>query len=340
MDENTQEICRVCRSEGTAEQPLYHPCLCMGSIKYIHQECLLLWISHSKNEACELCLHKFAFRPIYSPDMPKRIPLKCILIELFKCARQSVNYWLNAILVILAWTVLVPLTVYRIYKFIFTISFYTVLTFSLDLAITENFVHDTLCGSVIVVITLVSFVCIIYLRDQIMNYGSSEWIYVNENYDNHGFERDEEDDGIPILPRQMQPEILDNMEDDDTSDDDDDWHHNHGMDTDLSWQHLLGFDGSTAFIEHMIWVVALNTIFILSFAFLPYHIGNHITRQVHQHFSEEYQPPADCFDYLSVTFVGYCFIAFVLVGLHMIAQLTGLRKIMNILGITYMFIKV
>jgi len=32
------DICRVCRAEGTHDKPLYHPCICTGSIKYIHQE--------------------------------------------------------------------------------------------------------------------------------------------------------------------------------------------------------------------------------------------------------------------------------------------------------------
>lgn len=32
------DICRVCRGEATAEQPLFYPCLCSGSIKYVHQE--------------------------------------------------------------------------------------------------------------------------------------------------------------------------------------------------------------------------------------------------------------------------------------------------------------
>jgi E3 ubiquitin-protein ligase MARCH6 len=32
------DICRVCRSEGLPDKPLYHPCICTGSIKYIHQE--------------------------------------------------------------------------------------------------------------------------------------------------------------------------------------------------------------------------------------------------------------------------------------------------------------
>ena len=34
----SDNICRVCRSESTPDRPLYYPCVCTGSIKYIHQE--------------------------------------------------------------------------------------------------------------------------------------------------------------------------------------------------------------------------------------------------------------------------------------------------------------
>jgi len=30
--------CRICRSEGSADEPLYHPCKCSGSIKFVHQD--------------------------------------------------------------------------------------------------------------------------------------------------------------------------------------------------------------------------------------------------------------------------------------------------------------
>ncbi|KAH8019969.1 hypothetical protein HPB51_023634 [Rhipicephalus microplus] len=37
-DSQLQDICRVCRSEGAPDKPLFHPCICTGSIKYIHQD--------------------------------------------------------------------------------------------------------------------------------------------------------------------------------------------------------------------------------------------------------------------------------------------------------------
>ena len=42
----------------------------------------------------------------------------------------------------------------------------------------------------------------------------------------------------------------------------------------LTWERLLGLDGSLVFLEHVFWVVSLNTLFILVFAFCPYHIGH------------------------------------------------------------------
>ena len=57
------DICRVCRCEGAPNRPLFHPCICTGSIKFIHQECLLQWLRYSKKEFCELCTHRFSFTP-------------------------------------------------------------------------------------------------------------------------------------------------------------------------------------------------------------------------------------------------------------------------------------
>ena len=36
-------VCRVCRCDD-AEDRLYTPCLCRGSISHVHQECLLQWL--------------------------------------------------------------------------------------------------------------------------------------------------------------------------------------------------------------------------------------------------------------------------------------------------------
>ncbi|ABN67574.2 mRNA poyadenylation and turnover [Scheffersomyces stipitis CBS 6054] len=83
MEVNT---CRICRGEATRTQPLLHPCKCRGSIKYIHQECLLEWLRHSNksSEKCDICNTQYKFRIIYDPEMPSRIPFLLVWFKLIQ----------------------------------------------------------------------------------------------------------------------------------------------------------------------------------------------------------------------------------------------------------------
>lgn len=114
------DICRVCRSEGLADRPLFHPCICTGSIKWIHQECLVQWMRYSRKEYCELCGYRFSFTPIYSPDMPRRLPLRDVIGGLFSSIVTAVKYWLHYTLVAIAWLGVVPLTACRTYRALFS----------------------------------------------------------------------------------------------------------------------------------------------------------------------------------------------------------------------------
>jgi len=42
----------------------------------------------------------------------------------------------------------------------------------------------------------------------------------------------------------------------------DNWEH---RGEELSWERLLGFDGSFAFLEHIFWVISFNTLFTVTF---------------------------------------------------------------------------
>lgn len=56
------DICRVCRSEGTQDKPLYHPCVCTGSIKFIHQEwCVSFILRYYAFNVCPSPSNKFSF---------------------------------------------------------------------------------------------------------------------------------------------------------------------------------------------------------------------------------------------------------------------------------------
>jgi len=94
-DDHQADICRVCRCEGCSERPLFYPCICTGSIKYIHQECLVQWMRYSRKEYCELCGYRFSFTPIYSPDMPRRLPMRDVAAGLLSSVATAVKYVLK-----------------------------------------------------------------------------------------------------------------------------------------------------------------------------------------------------------------------------------------------------
>ncbi|KAF3835957.1 hypothetical protein F7725_028515 [Dissostichus mawsoni] len=264
------DICRVCRSEGTPDKPLYHPCVCTGSIKFIHQECLVQWLKHSRKEYCELCKHRFAFTPIYSPDMPSRLPIQDICAGLLTSVGTAIRYWFHYTLVAFAWLGVVPLTACRIYKCLFTGSVSSLLTLPLDMLSTENLLADCLQGCFVVTCTLCA---------------SSAWCGSGSRSSTVELRsavhplppppvrlplRGREQLMSPLQPSRppliLQPRtrpspsplmFLQTR-----------------AAEELTWERMLGLDGSLVFLEHVFWVVSLNTLFILVFAFCPYHIGH------------------------------------------------------------------
>ena len=71
--------CRICRG-GVEVGTLLHPCKCSGSIRYVHEECIKLWLQRTRTKTCELCHHPFKFSPVYAPDTPSRLPTTIFLL--------------------------------------------------------------------------------------------------------------------------------------------------------------------------------------------------------------------------------------------------------------------
>ncbi|KAL5604458.1 hypothetical protein BROUX41_002427 [Berkeleyomyces rouxiae] len=116
------DTCRICRCEGTPEDPLYYPCKCNGSIKFVHQNCLMEWLSHSQKKYCELCKTHFRFTKLYQSDMPRSLPpLVFIKHAIIYLARKSV-VWLRAVLVASVWLCWLPYLMRRLWSFLFWIS--------------------------------------------------------------------------------------------------------------------------------------------------------------------------------------------------------------------------
>ncbi|XP_067642851.1 E3 ubiquitin-protein ligase MARCHF6 [Eurosta solidaginis] len=464
MDDNSQDICRVCRCEAQSDRPLFYPCICTGSIKYIHQDCLMQWMRYSHKEYCELCGHRFSFQPIYSPDMPRVLPLRDVAGGLLSAVAKAAKSWFHYSLVGLAWFGIVPLSAYRTYRYLFRASsFEQIISMPLgDLFSTDNLASDAFRGCFVVTCTLLSFIGLVWLREQILHGGGPDWLErddapanaVNDDEqqqqvqvganrggggggvgggrgigvdnndgaaaaadavrDGDGVEvaaarivndngedgSDNEDapidmpmnnaapaainpaeEGEPPLvfgPRQQPLEAglgvgnnnaadaAANPAGDDVgiaqdaggagagnvdggaaaavaeNDNDNDEPNWNPMEWDraaeeLTWERLLGLDGSLIFLEHVFWIISLNTLFIVTFAYCPYWIGNFILSCL-----DLLQPdkPLLHFHGLITTLFGYCFIGLTLVVLHFFARVFRMRRLRWLIGLCYIVVKV
>ncbi|KAH7642180.1 hypothetical protein HUG17_5225 [Dermatophagoides farinae] len=427
MEDNPNaDICRVCRCEGTPEKPLYHPCICTGSIKFIHQECLVQWLRYSDKEFCELCNHRFSFIPIYSPDMPKRLPIKDIMSVLLRCLFTAARYWFQYTLVAAAWLGLIPLTAYRIYMFLFNYSWSDVMNFTVEFYKPETLFSDGFYGCCVVMCTLCTFIFVLWLREQIIRVGAPDWLErpfernalfrllmrdqnVEPNANND--EDDDEDEGDDDEDNDDEEEDNDEDEDERILDGEvaeinnntdnnlmvendainenengqenlpavvqnagpainpggvpearnglqlgrarlpaaqnnnnnnpvvaQDWNPVIEWDRgaeDITWERVFGLDGTFAFLENVFWVITLNTLFILGFAFFPYHIGNVLFKRMNV---EIIVSPH--FDRFIIIFMGYIMIGAILFLMHIVTSLTQFNRIQRFFGFCYIIVKV
>lgn len=372
-DNQGLDICRVCRSEGLPDRPLFHPCICTGSIKWIHQECLIQWMRYSRKEYCELCSYRFSFTPIYSPDMPRRLPLRDVVSGLLTSVATAVHYWLHTTLVVLAWIGVVPIAACRIYRVLFSGSIQSVL----ELLSVENMALDMLHGGIVVTCTLLAFIGLVWLREQILHGGALDWVenppggaqdvniplvpHVvpgipapdNNNQNAMNVQQDDAGEADPVVdPGPANPPEAP-IEGDfgevaaagdgvapagEAAADEANWNPIEWdrAAEDLTWERLLGLDGSLVFLEHVFWVVSLNTLFILLFAYIPYHVGHGAVVVLGLH---EYAMAAH-FEGLVTTLCGYCAIGMIFVILQGLASLFGLIRTKRFLRLCYIVVKV
>lgn len=395
FDDGQGDICRVCRSEGASDRPLFHPCICMGSIKFIHQDCLTQWMRYSRKEYCELCGHRFSFIPIYSPDMPRMLPVKDVLYGLLKSITRAIKGYVHFTFVVIAWVGVVPLYAYRMYRSLFTDSVENIFLLPFNLLSAQNIPLDIFKGLFVVSCTFFATIGLIWLREQILHGGGPEWldrednnnnnnqnVNMNENGEANGGEDNGAGGGVDVDgnvnvneavagnigggvepadivdPNAVEPiNRLDheinadpwnaahdgggnmNVNDDDPNarNEEANWNPMEWDRDELTWERLLGLDGSMVFLEHVFWVISLNTVCILVFAFLPYKIGNFLISTlglIHPNKKLWH------FHGFLTAVVGYCAIGIILMKLHAIATVLNFRKLRRLLGISYIVVKV
>ncbi|KII87240.1 hypothetical protein PLICRDRAFT_93037 [Plicaturopsis crispa FD-325 SS-3] len=103
-----QDTCRICSAPAEPDQPLFHPCKCAGTIRYIHQDCLTTWLAHSKKKDCDVCKHPYSFNKVYAADMPARLPTFLVLRHLAQQSFFAVIFCLRAVVVGCIWLAVLP----------------------------------------------------------------------------------------------------------------------------------------------------------------------------------------------------------------------------------------
>eukprot|EP00004_Rigifila_ramosa_P021070 TRINITY_DN5542_c0_g1_i1.p1 TRINITY_DN5542_c0_g1~~TRINITY_DN5542_c0_g1_i1.p1 ORF type:complete len:1136 (+),score=265.84 TRINITY_DN5542_c0_g1_i1:327-3410(+) len=177
-----EDVCRVCHGPGELNRELFFPCLCSGSIKYIHQDCLMMWLSHSMAKECEVCKHPFVFTPIYAPDAPARLPRSEILLGVLKTFGEQVKFALRVLLVFIAWTVVLPCITSIIWRMYFYRDTPNISPFSMS-----SMLMECIQGSAISAAIIVLYLAIGSLREymltmmeeealarQLRNFGANE----------------------------------------------------------------------------------------------------------------------------------------------------------------------
>ncbi|CAI5437615.1 unnamed protein product [Caenorhabditis angaria] len=398
-------MCRVCRGN---EGNLYYPCLCTGSIKYVHQECLVEWLKYSKKEVCELCNHKYSFQPIYRQDMPKALPVKDIVKGIVISLLGMLKTWLVYSLVMISWLFIVPLTAARVYNCIFYLSindFFTKISHFLKF---ENIAQDIAKGAILLLIFVCAFISIVWLREQIVLAGPQNFLNIeedeeegernnnennnneNENNNESETEDDDEDDDEFVEEDEEEPDhLMDNGElywnngqqihlreavaegipeaidyferrrdnwrreqerralrrlglpederaprQNDDAQQDDNWRDWDRFGEELTWQRLLGLDGSIVFLEHVFWVISLNTLFTVIFAYIPYKFGQYLLSLAGVQERIQYYPS------IVSMLCGYIVIASLTYLVHWIVGFFKVRPLYRFFGIMFLIIKV
>ena len=113
------DTCRICRGEGSKDEPLFHPCKCSGSIKYVHQNCLMEWLAHSQKKHCELCKTPFRFTKLYASHMPTSVPFPIFLRQAAVHTWKTLLTWSRFHLVLFVWIAWLPWCMRAIWRGLF-----------------------------------------------------------------------------------------------------------------------------------------------------------------------------------------------------------------------------
>ncbi|KAJ0644175.1 putative Zinc finger, RING-CH-type, Zinc finger, RING/FYVE/PHD-type [Helianthus annuus] len=296
-EEEEEDVCRICRNPGDADNPLRYPCACSGSIKYVHQDCLLQWLNHSNARHCEVCKHPFSFSPVYAENAPRRLPFQEFIIGIAMKAYTVIRSFIRLIFVLSVWLLSIPFITFWIWRLSFIRSFNEAKRLFLSHISTTLILTDCLHGFLLSASIVFIFLGAASLRDyfrHLRELGGQEGDREDELDENGArFARNGEDvvgahgiDGAGQLIRrnaenvaarwEMQAarleaqveQMFDGLDDGDGAED-------------VPFDELVGMQGPVFhLVENAFTVLASNMIFLGVVVLLPFHLGRFIVHRL------------------------------------------------------------
>ena len=86
------DLCRICHCEAEAGAPLISPCVCAGSLQYVHQSCLQQWIKSADTKSCELCKFDFQMTTKIKPFRKVVFSKSCFCLPPERFTRYCPSY--------------------------------------------------------------------------------------------------------------------------------------------------------------------------------------------------------------------------------------------------------
>ena len=294
--------------------------------------------------------------------MPNRLPIKDILYGLLSNLGTAIKYWLHYSIVAIAWLVLVPSLSYRVIKCLFSGSFYQFITLPIDILAYDKLITEEIYGFVSVMITVLTVIAIIWLREIVLR-EIPDWLgndqpqenqqanplqnnaiqpldhdlnaLVNDPALNEQAVDHVAEEAIEAVNDVVEMQVEDNNNEVQVAQDEDvNWNPNE----EISFERIFGLDGSLMFLEHIVWIVSLNVVFVFVFAFCPYQIGLFCLSKLDLTLFEFEEDGDRKLEKVLVTFIGYLIIGLLLVVLHY--ALFKFNRVRRLFGISYLIVKV
>lgn len=129
---NHQDVCKICREEGSTINPLFNPCSCIGSIGKIHESCLYRWIiskatienpseyiQYQKDTKriffkkkidimCDICKKPYKFKVVQKNESLRNVSMKEYFKPLFEKVSKHMKSFFYMFLLFISVVIVVP----------------------------------------------------------------------------------------------------------------------------------------------------------------------------------------------------------------------------------------